>query len=163
MIETDIYAERLGSSYQIPIYMGSFAFNIKLDTGAKYTVISAKSLNSELTEGNLEQIKEYCEKRSARKERFISASGHSFFGYLATAHDVEIDNTSFSEFRYYLVAENKRDIALMGYDFIDHCRLSSDPQGDIYISGFDDNSYGKDEGAMESDELVSLIDSLSTD
>ena len=62
-------------------------------------------------------------------------------------------------FRYYLVVENKRDIALLGYDFIDKCRRSAEPSSDIFVSEFDDKAYGEIDGALESNEVITLIDS----
>lgn len=65
------------------------------------------------------------------------------------------------DFRYYLVIESKRDIALLGYDFIDNCRCSHEPGKHFYLTGFDADSYGTGTGVMDSDEVIAFIDSLS--
>ena len=80
-----------------------------------------------------------------------------------TAHNVTIGNTVFPEFHYYLVVENQRDVALLGYDFTDCCKSTHDPHGDIIVTEFDDLVYGiGDIGAMDSDEVITYIDSLSS-
>lgn len=90
--------------------MGRFTLSLKLDTGAKYTVISAGMLD---------------------------------------------------DFYFYLVIENKRDIASLGFDFIDHCGGSINIHDSIIINEFDDSSYAIGNKAIECDALISLIDSLS--
>ena len=90
-------------------------------------------LSNALTETNLERMKVYCEKRSVRKEQFISASGHTFWGYLVTAHDVKMSNATLRT------------------------------ESDILITEFDEDSYGTPDGALESDEVIAFMDSLSDD
>lgn len=160
MNKVDILAERVDSTYRIPISLGNSDFGIKLDTGAKYTVISAKAIKDTLATEDLESITAYCEERSTHKEEFLSASGHKFYGYQVVAHNVELGNSIIPEFRYYLVVENKRDIALLGFDFIDHFNSSHAAHGNIVITEFDTDSYGKSQDAMESDEVIAYIDSL---
>ena len=53
MSKIDISAKRVDFAYRIPMVLGDTDIVIKLDTGAKNTVISAKTLNSELDEGAL--------------------------------------------------------------------------------------------------------------
>ena len=96
-----------------------------------------------------------------RKKKFISASGDPFYGYLSHAGNVVVGNTVLHDFCYYLVFENKRDIALLVFDFIENCTGSFDAHSDIITTEFDEDNYGKLDGALESDELISLIDSLS--
>ena len=164
MIKVDITANNVASSYRVPMILGESILGIKWDSGAKYTVISVKVLNSDLSGEDLERIMQYCDAHSNHREQFISASGHSFDGYLVTARDVTIGNTVFPEFHYYLVVENQRDVALLGYDFTDCCKSSHDPHSDIIVTEFDDASYGAaDSGAMDSDEVIAFIDSLSVD
>lgn len=162
LISVDIVANRTSAKYRIPMVIGESVFGIKYDTGAKYTVISASVFNSELTESDLIKIKDYCNDHGHHKERFISASGHYFDGYLVTAHDVTIGNTEFKEFHYFLITENERDIALLGFDFIDNCRDSHDPHGSIKITEFDEAGY-KDMTAegINNDEIIAYIDSLT--
>ena len=156
-------AERAGSTYRIPMTLSNSDFGIKLDTGAKYTVISATAIKDTLTEADLKRIKSLCEERCRNKEEFISASGHSFFGYPVLAHDVEMGDSILKDFRYYLVVENKRDIALLGFDFIDRCTFSHMAEGDIVMTGFDSDGYGEPDGALATEELIAFIDSLTED
>lgn len=160
-MNVDITAKRVESIYRVNMRIGSVLLPVKYDTGAKYTVISAKVFNSELTDENLSEINNYCEKKCNNKERFISASGHSFYGYLVEAHNVKMGNTLLESFRYYLVVENKRDIALLGFDFIDSCKGSFEPHKDIVISEFDEEDYNTTDGAMDNDEVITFIDSLT--
>ena len=144
--------------------MDSFFFPVKFDTGAKYTVISAGVFDDDLTPEKLERIKDYCEKHVGCKEQFISASGDPFWGYLVTVGSVRIGSTRFHDFRFYLVVENKRDIALLGFDFIDKCKCSHEPNGNYIMSEFDEVSYRKgQQNAIEADELISFIDALAED
>ena len=148
----------------MPMILGESILSLKWDSGAKYTVISVKVLNSDLSGEDLEQIKQYCDGHSSHREQFVSASGHTFDGYLVTAHDATIGNTVFSEFHYYLVVENQRDVALLGYDFTDCCKSYHDPHSDIIVTEFDDEGYeAADSGAMDSDEVIAFVDSLSVD
>ena len=121
----------MASVYHVAANLGYRTMPLKYDTGAKCSVISAGMFDDTLTDEGLTQIKNYCETNSNHKERFISASGHTFDGYLITAHDVKIGKTHMQEFRYYLVVENQRDIALLGFDFIDNCEGSFEPHSDI--------------------------------
>ena len=162
MSKVDIIANNVASSYRVPMILGESILGIKWDSGAKYTVISVKVLNSGLSGEDLERIMQYCDAHGNRREQFISASGHSFDGNLVTARDVTIGNTVFPIFHYYLVVENQRDVALLGYDFTDCCKSSHDPHSDIIVTEFDDAGYGSaDLRAMDSDEVIAFIDSLS--
>ena len=106
-------------------------------------------------------MKSYCEENHKHKERFISASGDPIYGYLSHVKNVVMDETVLSDFHYPLVLENKRDIALLGFDFIDKCKREADAYGDIIITEFDDEGYSSADSALENDELFSLIDMLS--
>ena len=162
MTEIFVVGERADSSYSIDFEMDSFFFPIKLDTGAKYTVISAGAFDDELTPEKLECIKSYCEDHVSRKEKFISASGDPFWGYLAKVNSVRIGSTMFHDFMFYLVIENKRDIALLGFDFIDKCKCLHEANGNFVLSQFDEFRYKQDqEKALNVNELVTFIDSLS--
>ena len=163
MIKADITAYRGSQDYEVTASLGESVISIKWDSGAKYTVISARVFNSRLTDEDLEKIKTYCEEHSSHREKFVSATGHTFDGYLVKVHNATIGNTDFNDLYYYLVVENERDIALMGFDFIDNCKGSFEPHGDIIITEFDEERYGSHiPGAVDNDEVISLIDSLST-
>lgn len=161
MIEADITAKRIGSVYEVHVNLGKYTPSLKWDTGAKYTVISARMLDDDISDEALRQMKDYCEEHLKHKERFISASGDPFYGYLSHAKDVVVGNTVLHDFYYYLVFENKRDIALLGFDFIENCKGFFDAHSDIIVKGFDADGYKQYEGALETNELISLIDSLS--
>ena len=153
---------REDSSYLIDFEMSEIFLPIKYDTGAKYTVISARALRHNLKEEELQSIKHYCETNISRKEQFVSASGDPFCGYLAHAENIRIGSSKFRDFYFYLVVENKRDIALLGFDFIDNCKRHAEPCGNYIISEFDEASYKRgQESAMSGSELIAFIDSLS--
>lgn len=103
MIKVDITANNVASSYRVPMILGESILGLKWDSGAKYTVISVKVLNSDLSDKDLEGVKQYCDGRSSHREQFVSASGHTFDGYLVKANDVTIGNTVFPEFHFYLM------------------------------------------------------------
>lgn len=161
--KVNITAHRIDSLYELNAVITGKAVTLKYDTGAKYTVISVGMLDDSVTEKGLEAFKAYCEKHCPEKYKgdFISATGDPFKGYLVSAHDVRIGNEVIRDFRYYLVVENKRDIALLGFDFIDRCKRSADAYGDILITEFDEVGYGKLDGVMENDDVMAFIDSLT--
>lgn len=163
MTKVNIISRRGDSVFKIGAYITDKAVTLKYDTGAKYTVISSGMFYDALTESDVKRFKAFCEKRCPEKykERFVSASGDSFKGYLVTAHNVKLDGATLKDFRYYLVVENKRDIALLGFDFIDKCKRSADAYGDIHITEFDEEGYGALDGSIENDEVIAFIDSLS--
>ena len=163
MTEIDITARRVNDVYEVLVNIGKYTTSLKWDTGAKYTVISARALDKSLSDEVLEQMKMYCEKHNKHKEKFLSASGDPIYGYLSRAQNAVLDTSVQKEFHYYLVLENKRDIALLGYDFIDNCDRSANAHGDIIVTGFDDEGYGISGDVLETDELIALIDSLSED
>lgn len=163
MSNLNVVAKRESSSYRVSVDIDDFVFTVKFDTGASDTVISAGVFSDILTETDLERFKTYCEEHSGFNKDFISATGDEFKGYLVTAHNVKMGKMILPEFRYYLVVENKRDIALLGYDFIDKCRCSHEPNRHFYLTGFDVDGYGKAVGAMENDEVIAFIDSLTED
>lgn len=161
MIKVDITARRIKSVYEVSVDLERYNPSFKWDTGAKYTVISARMLDDDISDKTLKMMKKYCEEHNKHKERFVSASGDPFYGYLTHVKDVVVGNTMLHDFYYYIVFENKRDIALLGFDFIENCKGSFDAHKDIVINEFDDTGYGKKDEALESDELIALIDSLS--
>ena len=83
---------------------------------------------------------------------------------MTTAKSVRIGSTIFHDFRFYLVIENKRDIALLGFDFLDKCKCTHEPNGNYILSEFDDIGYEKDSKvSINADEIVAYLDSLSND
>lgn len=164
MIDANIVAKRVLPAYQVTAKLGFRTILLKYDTGAKYSVISVGMFDDTLTDDDLIRIKEYCEEHSSCKERFISASGHTFDGYLVVASNVKIGNTYIREFRYHLVIENQRDIALLGFDFIENCKGLFEPQNNIIITAFDEKHYGTlDAGSMNSEDVIAFVHSLSSD
>ncbi len=161
MNDINVVAKREKSSYRVSVDLDNRVFTIKFDPGATDTVISARVFSNSLTDQDLESLTKYCEEHSNHNKEFISATGDSFKGYLVTAHNVILGKSVMPDFRYYLIIKSKRDVALLGYDFIDNCRCSHDPGKNFYLTGFDVDSYGKNNGAMENDEVVAFIDSLS--
>ena len=53
MIKVDITANNVASSYRVPMILGESILGLKWDSGAKYTVISVKVLNSDLSRADL--------------------------------------------------------------------------------------------------------------
>lgn len=161
MTDIEITVRRKESSYRVPVDLGQFVPTLKFDTGSEYTVISARMLDGSLTDDQLKNFKDYCEKHSRHKGQFISASGDPITGYPVTATNVVIDGSVLPVFHYYLVLENKREIALLGFDFIDRCECKHSPSGNFVITSLDQEGYGDFEGALQNDELAAYIDSLS--
>ena len=162
MIEMNVPVERDSSAYRVSFDMGNHVPVLKFDTGARYTVISARILYRDISDERLRHIAEYCEKNYAMgKEQFLSASGDTICGFPATFHNVRIGDTVLPKFNFYLILENKRDIALLGYDFIEHCNGSLNMEKNIILTEFNDEAYGVPKGAIEGDELILLIDSLA--
>ena len=149
------------SSYRIAMTLAGSTFNIKLDTGANSTVISAKSIDRVLSEADMKTIEAWCISEGAPKYKFLSATGDDLIGYGMVAHNVKLGAAIFQNFHFYLVLGNKRNIALLGVDFISKCEGSFTPDGDIVITGFDRDNYGKIDGALEAEELIAFIDSLT--
>ena len=59
MTEIDITARRVGAVYEVLVNLGKYTPSLKWDTGAKYTVISARALDKNLSDDALEQMKLY--------------------------------------------------------------------------------------------------------
>ena len=160
MNKVDIIARRDIDAYRISLSFTTSILDIKLDTGAKDTVISVGLIKGDLTEERLSNLKAFCEKKSKHKKQFISATGHTFSGYLASYHNVEMSGTLLRDFHFYLILENQRDIALLGMDFIGNCEGLIHAQSDIVITEFDEESYNSLSGAVEMDEIISFMDSV---
>ena len=162
---TDIFVvgKRMPSSYDIDFEMGEFFLRIKYDTGAKSTVISAGALDDTLTQDKKERILEYCEKQECDKAQLISASGHPFWGYLVKADRVRIGSSRFHAFYFYLIVKNERDIALLGFDFIDKTKRIAEPCGNYILSQFDEAAYmrSQQKPAIDGNDLLEFMRSLS--
>lgn len=164
MIKLDVLAGRDQSAYLIDIKIADYALDIKLDTGAVDTVVSLGAIDDDISSADFATFKDYCEKHYSNvRKKFISASGGSFYGYPISVKGAKIGGIELPAFVFYLVLENKRDIALLGFDFIDKCSFSHEAEGNIILTEFNDDNYGAVEGAMGDDEFISLIDSLSHD
>ncbi len=162
MISLNALAERDRSSYTIDIDMMDYVFDVKWDTGAANTVISLGAIDDEISTADFTTFKKYCEQHyDAVRKEFVSASGGSFYGYPISVKEVKVGGVKLPTFLFYLVLENKRDIALLGFDFIDRCSFSHKTDSDISLTEFNEVGYGDFKGAMGSDEFISLIDSLS--
>lgn len=142
----------------------NYVFDIKLDTGAVDTVVSLGAIDDDISSADFATFKDYCEEHYGNvRKQFVSASGGSFYGYPISVSGAKIGGVELPTFVFYLVLENKRDIALLGFDFIDRCTFSHKAAGDMVLTEFNDDNYGAVEGAMEDDELISLIDSSAED
>lgn len=162
MISLNAIAERDCASYTIDIDIMDYVLDVKWDTGAANTVISLGAIDDEISFADFTTFKNYCEQHYSKvRKEFTSASGGSFYGYPISVNEVKIGGKKIPSFLFYLVLENKRDIALLGFDFIDRCSFSHKADSNITLSEFNESGYGEFEGAMGSDEFISLIDSLS--
>ena len=161
MTEVSVIAERAGTVNNIPIQLGMDYFDAKFDTGSSGTVISVSVFYEGWNEEELSRLKEYCAKKGCDQREFKSASGHTISGYPVVAKNVSVGETTFPVFRYYLIIDGRQEMSLIGDDFIDNCRYSHEPHGDISITAFDFEAYGDDPvRSLDSDELLSLIDEL---
>lgn len=54
-------------------------------------------------------------------------------------------------------------MSLLGDDFIDNCKYSHEPHGDIQLTAFDFEQYGESRDvSLDSVELLSIIDEIIT-
>ncbi len=81
---------------------------------------------------------------------------------MVKAASVRIGSSKFYDFYFYLVVENDRDIALLGFDFIDKTKRIIEPCGNCMMSQFDESTYKRSqkEKAIDADELIAFMDSL---
>ena len=161
MTEISVIAERVGTVHNVPIQLGMDYFDAKFDTGSSATVIAASVFFEGWSEKAINMLETLCSQKGCKLKEFKSASGHRIKGYPVIARDVSIGEIVFPIFRYYLIIDGRHEMSLLGDDFIDNCRYSHEPHGDIKITAFDFDNYGWNrEGALDSDELMSLIDGL---
>ena len=162
MTEVSIVASKSRATFSVPFQIGENVFSMKFDTGAASTVISSEIFTDEMTIEKKTFIEKFFEEHNVITAEFTSASGDCFVGYLVHANDVIVDEMMFVDFYYYLVLDNKRVIALLGDDFIDHCEFHHNAHGDIIITGFGFAEYGDFDGAAENDELLYFLDETVT-
>ena len=156
--------KRKDTCYDVRFEVGPFFVRTKYDTGSVVTVISAGSFIDKPTPEQKKRIKDFCENKSCDKALLKGASGHPFWGYLVKADTVRIGNSKFNDFYFYLVVENERDIALLGYDFIDKTKRVVEPCGNCMMSQFDEAAYSKvhqRKQAIDGAELFAFMDSLT--
>ena len=155
--------KRKDTCYDVDFETGRFFLTLKYDTGAVCTVISARNLKRSLTPENLERIKDFCEQKGCDKTSLLSASGHPFWGYWVRVDTARIGSSRFHDFHFYLVVENGRNIALLGFDFIDKTKRIIEPCGNCIMSQFDDSAYRRVQRgqALDGNELIAFIDSLT--
>lgn len=150
---------RKGNSFQLPILMEKGSLNVKFDTGASKTIISAEVIFGELNAKQRALMNKFCSERSAF-ETFTSASGHKIFAYPVHMKDVIVGNEYFDCFYYYLIVDELHDskkIALLGDNFIDCCGLKKEPHGNFIITTFDSDNYCIQANSISTDELSAII------
>lgn len=162
MTDIPIIAERAGTVHNIPIQLGMYYFDAKFDTGSSVTVVSASVFYDGWSEAEIKALEDLCIEKGCKLREFRSASGHKIKGYPVFAKNVSIGETVFPIFKYYLITEGRQEMSLIGDDFIDNCKYSHEPHGDVLITAFDYDQYDTmDENPLDNDELLSLIDNLS--
>ncbi len=159
--DISVKAEKNGTVYNVPIRIGMDYFDAKFDTGSSTTVIAVSVFYDGWSDEELNKLKSFCEGKGCKLREFTSASGHQLSGYPVVAKGVSIGETIFKEFHYYLIINGRREMSLLGDDFIDNCKYSHEPHDDIEITKFDfDNYCGMSGKSMNSDEVLSFIDNL---
>ena len=162
MTDITVIAERAGTVHNIPIQIGMYYFDAKFDTGSSVTVVSASVFYNGWNDRELKALKALCIQKGCALREFKSASGHKINGYPVYAKDVSIGETKFQLFKYYLIIDGRREMSLIGDDFIDNCRYSHEPHGDVHITAFDFDEYeAEHEASLDNEELLNLIDELT--
>ena len=161
MTDISFTAVKTGTVYNVPIRLGMDYFDAKFDTGSSATVIAASVFYEGWSDEELKKLRLFCEEKGCTIREFTSASGHKLSGYPVVAKDILIGETSFREFHYYLIIDGRKEMSLIGDDFIENCKYTHEPHENIDITGFDFDSYcGLREKAMDSDEVIGFIDDL---
>lgn len=161
MTDISVTAEKNGTVYNVPIRIGMDYFDAKFDTGSSTTVIAASVFYDGWSDEETKKLEKFCESKGCSRREFTSASGHPLVGYPVVAKDILVGNANFQEFHYYLITNGRREMSLIGDDFIENCKYTHEPHGDIEIAKFDfDNYCGMAENFMNSDEVLSFIDDL---
>ena len=107
--------------------------NIKFDTGASSTVISAASLR--LSNSGLSLLKEYMQSKFTVRMNFKAASGSDFDGYLCCAHNVVLGGSVIKKFYYFLTMQDRK-LALLGVDY-----THGGVNGSLFITSFNQDDY----------------------
>ena len=161
MTDISVTAEKNGTVYNVPIRIGMDFFDAKFYTGSSTTVIAASVFYDGWSDAELKRLEDFCESKGCIKREFTSASGHKLAGYPVVAMDILIGGTEFKEFHYYLITNGRKEMSLLGDDFIENCRYTHEPHEDVEITKFDfDNYCGVNGTCMTSDEVISFIDDL---
>ena len=164
MTDVNIIApkSKVDGNYTLPIDINGKIFSIKFDPGANQSVISVDFLTDDLSEEQRKRFIELVKSKHTPRGDFVSASGRSFQGYLVHAKNVLVGGELFADFYYYLILENDRILALLGEDFLENCGYSHEPHGDIKITTFDFESYGKHrEDSISNEDFISYIDEVT--
>ena len=62
---------------------------------------------------------------------------------------------------YYFITNGRKEMSLLGDDFIENCKYTHEPHKDVEITKFDFDSYCRMSGSyMSSEEVLSFIDNL---
>jgi len=112
---------------------------IKFDTGAIATIFTTKALG--LNRDSEKIITDRIKQKELKKHKFMSATGHIFYGYPCFCNNVKLDDVFFKQFYYYLVLDNSISKALIGDDFISCCTFSHSFESDIVVTGFNLEKY----------------------
>ena len=137
MTDISVRAEKNGTVYNVPIRIGMDFFDAKFDTGSSTTVIAASVFYDGWSDAELKNLEDFCESKGCTKREFTSASGHKLAGYPVVATDILIGDTEFKEFHYYLITNGRKEMSLLGDDFIENCRYTHEPHEDVEITKFD--------------------------
>lgn len=138
------------------------AISFKFDTGAVDTAISFEALLAGKRHQADKEIFIQKLRSDIPTKKFISASGDSMEGYLCEASDIFISGSMLPKFYYYLVLDVKKEVALLGDDFISCCGFRHNVKDSIIIESFDSSEYMKNHKpkALSSEELMlALIES----
>ncbi|MCR5053774.1 MAG: retropepsin-like domain-containing protein [Lachnospiraceae bacterium] len=146
--------------YWIVAKSGSLGVQLKFDTGAINTVISSEVYYGSISDDVQKKIVSSLDLRKVKKKEFTSASGGTFVGYLVSANNFRMGDVIIPAFRYYMIIENKRTVALLGEDFIDACRYEHDSYGDVVIHEIDEKYFEDSEGTISEEDMISVIDEI---
>ena len=110
---------------------------LKFDTGAVVTIIGVRALFNAITEDQRGTLEQYFLEAGIEAQEFYSATGHSMMGFPCAFNQIRLSGEMIEWFPFYLVLDTDRKVALIGNDFITHCKFHHDPNGDIEVESFD--------------------------
>lgn len=161
MTNISVTAEKNGTVYNVPIRIGMDFFDAKFDTGSSTTVIAASVFYDGWSDEELKKLESFCESKGCVKREFTSASGHKIAGYPVVATDIWIGDTEFKEFHYYLITNGRKEMSLLGDDFIENCGYHHLPHGNIEINTFDDEAYMRNrDNSLSNEDFLKFIDAV---